>query len=89
MLKKLKLSAALIIVGELLSWTQNYFASDATSNFSEFTSGVLLGLSVGMKLIGIILIILLIVLGVKLMSTTNIWIFRNGLEINTKVFLLI
>lgn len=35
MLKKLKLSAALIIVGELLSWTQNYFASDATSNFSE------------------------------------------------------
>lgn len=39
----------------------NYFASDATSNFSEFTSGVLLGLSVGMKLIGIILIILLIV----------------------------
>ena len=47
MLKKLKLSAALIIVGELLSWTQNYFASDASSNFSEFTSGVLLGLSVG------------------------------------------
>ena len=61
MLKKLKLSAALIIVGELLSWTQNYFASDASSNFSEFTSGVLLGLPVGMKLIGIILIILLIV----------------------------
>ena len=61
MLKKLKLSAALIIVGELLSWTQNYFVSDATSNFSEFTSGVLLGLSVGMKLLGIILILLLII----------------------------
>lgn len=61
MLKKLKLSAALIIIGELLSWALNYFASDATSNFSEFTSGILLGLSVGMKLIGIILIILLIV----------------------------
>ena len=61
MLKNLKLSAALIIVGELLSWALNYFASDATSNFSEFTSGVLLGLSVGMKLIGIILILILIV----------------------------
>ena len=61
MLKKLKLSAILIILGELLSWTQNYFASDATSNFSEFTSGVLLGLSVGMKLVGIILILLVII----------------------------
>ena len=61
MLKKLKLSSALIILGELLSWTQNYFASDVTSNFSEFTSGVLLGLSVGMKLIGIILILLVII----------------------------
>lgn len=61
MLKKLKLSAALILLGELLSWALNYFASDATSNFSEFTSGVLLGLSVGMKLIGIILILLVII----------------------------
>ena len=61
MLKKLKLSAALIIIGELLSWALNYFASDATSNFSEFTSGILLGLSVGMKLVGIILILLVII----------------------------
>ena len=61
MLKNLKLSAALIILGELLSWALNYFASDATSNFSEFTSGILLGLSVGMKLIGIILILILII----------------------------
>ena len=61
MLKNLKLSAALIILGELLSWALNYFASDATSNFSEFTSGILLGLSVGMKLIGIILILLVII----------------------------
>lgn len=61
MLKKLKLSAALIILGELLSWALNYFASDATSNFSEFTSGILLGLSVGMKLVGIILILLVII----------------------------
>ena len=61
MLKNLKLSAALIILGELLSWALNYFASDATSNFSEFTSGILLGLSVGMKLVGIILILLVII----------------------------
>lgn len=61
MLKKLKLSAALIIIGEILSWALNYFANDATSNFSEFTSGILLGLSVGMKLVGIILILLVII----------------------------
>ena len=61
MLKNLKLSAILIILGEILSWALNYFASDATSNFSEFTYGILLGLSVGMKLIGIILILLVII----------------------------
>lgn len=61
MLKNLKLSAILIILGEILSLALNYFASDATSNFSEFTSGILLGLSVGMKLIGIILILLVII----------------------------
>ena len=61
MLKKLKASAILIILGEILSWALNYFASDTTSNFGEFTSGILLGLSVGMKLIGIILILILII----------------------------
>ena len=61
MLKKLKASATLIILGEILSWSLNYFASDATSNFGEFTSGILLGLSVGMKLIGIILILFVVI----------------------------
>lgn len=61
MLKKLQASAILIILGEILSWALGYFASDATNSFSEFTSGLLLGLSVGMKLIGIILLLIFII----------------------------
>lgn len=60
MLKKLKISASLIIIGELLSWSLNYFSNN-TSNFGEFTTGILLGLSVGMKLLGIILLLFYIV----------------------------
>jgi len=57
----LKASVLLIILGEILSWLLNYFGIIGTSAFSEFTPGVLLGLSVGMKLVGIILIIVFIV----------------------------
>lgn len=57
----LKASVLLIILGEILSWLLNCFGIIGTSAFSEFTSGVLLGLSVGMKLVGIILIIVFIV----------------------------
>ena len=55
MLKRLKTSVVLIILGEILLWMTNL--SDG-SDFSEFTSGLLLGLSVGMKLIGIILLVI-------------------------------
>ena len=41
----------LIILGEVLGYFNSYFLSD----FSDFTTGLLLGLSVGMKLVGIIL----------------------------------
>lgn len=60
MIKKLKVSVLLIILGEILSLLLNYFG-DNNSSFSEFTTGVLLGLSVGMKLVGIILLIYYIV----------------------------
>lgn len=59
-LKKLKISASLIIMGELLSLSLNYFSNN-TSNFGEFTTGILLGLSVGMKLVEIILLLFYIV----------------------------
>ncbi len=55
MLKRLKTSLILIVLGEILSWIPDLSGG---SNFSEFTSGLLLGLSVGMKLIGIILLII-------------------------------
>ncbi len=55
MLKRLKTSLILIVLGEILSWFLDL--SDG-SDFSEFTSGLLLGLSVGMKLIGIILLVI-------------------------------
>lgn len=55
MLKRLKTSLILIVLGEILSW---FLDLSSGSDFSEFTSGLLLGLSVGMKLIGIILLII-------------------------------
>lgn len=55
MLKRLKTSLILIVLGEILSW---FLDLSSGSDFSEFTSGLLLGLSVGMKLIGIILLVI-------------------------------
>lgn len=61
MIKKLKLSVLLIILGEILSFALDLFSNNDISEFGEFTTGVLLGISVGMKLIGIILLIYYIV----------------------------
>ena len=58
MLKRLKTSLILIVLGEILSW---FLDLSSGSDFSEFTSGLLLGLSVGMKLIGIILLVISVV----------------------------
>ena len=57
----LQSSVILLVLGEILSWALNYFGASNTSAFSDFTSGLLLGLSAGMKLIGIILILIYIV----------------------------
>ena len=51
MIKNLKVGLGLIILGEVLGYFNSYFLID----FSDFTKGLLLGLSVGMKLVGIIL----------------------------------
>ena len=58
MLKRLKTSLILIVLGEILSW---FLDLSSGSDFSDFTSGLLLGLSVGMKLIGIILLVISVV----------------------------
>lgn len=61
MLKKIKTSVFLIILSEILYWILNYLSSNNNNNFGDFTSGVLLGISVGIKLIGIILLLVCIV----------------------------
>ena len=55
-MNKLKSSGlSLIILGNILYLVYIYFSDRETNTFSEFTSGLLLGMSVGINLIGIIL----------------------------------
>ena len=58
--KILKVSIFLIVLGEILYSLLNYSNVNNTSNFSEFTTGLLLGLSVGMKLVGVVLLFICI-----------------------------
>ena len=60
MLKRLKIGTLLIVLGEILSLASVYFSS-GDSAFSEFTTGVLLGLAVGMKLVGVLLLFVVII----------------------------
>lgn len=54
-MKKLKTGILLIILGNLLYLAYIFFCGNETSNFSDFSSGLLLGLSIGCNLVGIIL----------------------------------
>ena len=54
-MKKLQTGTSLIILGNLLYLAYIYFCGNETSNFADFSSGLLLGLSIGCNLIGIIL----------------------------------
>ena len=54
-MKKEKLGLFLIILGNLLYLSYIYFSGNETTNFGQFTSGLLLGLSIGNNLIGIII----------------------------------
>ena len=54
-MKKLKTGTGLIILGNLLYLAYIYFCGNETSDFGNFSSGLLLGLSIGCNLIGIIL----------------------------------
>lgn len=56
-----KSGIGLIILGEILYLILRYFIEEGTSDFSNFTQGILLGLSVGIKLIGVILVLIYIV----------------------------
>ena len=54
-MNKLKSGLSLIILGNILYLAYIYFSSRETNAFGEFTSGLLLGMSIGINLIGIIL----------------------------------
>ncbi len=54
-MKKEKLGLFLILLGNLLYLSYIYFSGNETDNFSQFTSGLLLGLSIGTNLIGIVI----------------------------------
>lgn len=56
MLRKVKLGISMIILGELLYFIQLWFPSNST-NFIDFIQGLILGLSIGINIIGIILTI--------------------------------
>ena len=56
-MKKLKTGTSLIILGNLLYLAYIYFCGNETSDFGNFSSGLLLGLSIGVNLVGIILFV--------------------------------
>lgn len=47
----------LIVVGNILYLASAIFGGNETSNFGDFSSGVLIGLSIGCNLVGIIFIV--------------------------------
>lgn len=55
-MKKLKSGISMIILGNLLYLSYIYFTGNESNSFSDFSSGLLLGLSIGCNFIGIILV---------------------------------
>ena len=56
-MKKSRIGTLLIILGNLLYLAYIYFCGNETSSFGEFSSGLLVGLSIGCNFVGIILTI--------------------------------
>ena len=55
-MKKLRVGTILIALGNLLYLAFTFFTGNETSSFEYFSSGLLVGLSIGCNLVGIILI---------------------------------
>ena len=72
-MNKGKTGILMIISGNILYLAYIFFCSDEITPFSEFSSGLLLGLSVGINLVGIILLVLYISRNEK-----NKWLYRKG-----------
>lgn len=56
-MNKGKTGILMIILGNILYLIHTFFGSNEITPFGEFTSGILLGLSIGINLIGIILLV--------------------------------
>ena len=54
-MKKSKIGLSLIILGNILYVLYLFFSNGAESDFGEFANGLLVGLSIGVNLVGIIL----------------------------------
>ena len=59
-MNKGKIGILMIILGNILYLAYTFFCCREMTPFSEFSSGLLLGLSIGINLIGIILLVLYI-----------------------------
>ena len=57
-LKKLKTALIMILFGNGFYLLHTYFLQTQSSSFSQFSEGILLGLSVGSNIVGIILLII-------------------------------
>ena len=55
-MKQLKTGTFLIVLGNLLYLAFTFFSGNETSSFGKFSSGLLVGLSIGCNFIGIILL---------------------------------
>ena len=56
-MKNIKIGTFLIVLGNLLYLAFTVFSKDEISSFGQFTSALLVGLSIGCNLIGIILLV--------------------------------
>lgn len=54
-MNKLKTGISLIILGNILYLAYIFFTGNETGDFGDFSRGLLLGLSIGSNLVGIIL----------------------------------
>ena len=71
-MNKGKTGILLIILGNILYLAYTFFCGSEVTPFSEFSSGLLLGLSIGINLTGIILLVLYISKNEK-----NKWLYRK------------
>ena len=54
-MKNLKVGLIFIVLGNILYMCYIYFCGNESSSIGEFSSGLLLGLSIGINLVGIII----------------------------------